>query len=225
MAMTLSLMLTLALALPLSAARAQELPAAVGEITYAGAGPGSATCTGTLVAPDLVLTAGHCLGGARKKPSRDARPVVFSAGRNGEVAVAVAEGSERSFPQPVPDGGSPLSGDLGLLRLSTAIPSDQVVPLPLLTGPPGRFLTLVAYRRDTPGQPEVNEDCAVLRQAGDLLALTCPVVSGNSGAPLLQMTEDGPAIAAVMAAKDNSGGLIASWAVVPGPDVVAAISR
>jgi hypothetical protein len=38
------------------------------------------------------------------------------------------------------------------------------------------------------------------------------------------MTEDGPAIAAVMAAKDNSGGLIASWAVVPGPDVVAAIS-
>ena len=79
-----------------------------------------------------------------------------------------------------------------------------------------------AYRRDAPDQPGGRLEC---RNAGDLpgvLALSCPVVSGNSGAPLLLWDGTDWRIAAVMVAS-VSGGTAQSLAALIPDDISARI--
>lgn len=192
--------------------QATRPPPAVGEITY-GDTPGAAICTGTLVAPDLVLTAGHCLRHHEGGPPLDPATIRFSAGRTGDTAVAEATGRESLFPQSVPEGEPSIAGDVGLLRLDHPLPGVAALPFGDAEG--ANLLVMVSYRRDDPHLPTVNPDCGILSVTPALFALTCPAVSGNSGAPLLVAEGDGWAIAGVMVARDRRSGLIGSWAARP----------
>ncbi|MCF1709640.1 trypsin-like peptidase domain-containing protein [Tabrizicola sp. J26] len=187
-------------------------PAAVGEITY-GEKPGAAICTGTLVAPDLVVTAGHCLRHHEGGPPVDPATIRFSAGRNGDAVVAEAKGRESLFPQTVPQGEPSIAGDVGLLRLDHPLPG--IAPLPFAEAEGVNLLVMVSYRRDDPHLPTVEPDCGILSTTPALFALTCPAVSGNSGAPLLVADGPGWAVAGVMVARDRRSGLIGSWAARP----------
>ena len=72
-----NLLISLA-ALASEAALAEDIPSAIGRISYGDAmEPGAAICTGVLVAPDLVLTAGHCVRGSSADPGR-IRPAEYS---------------------------------------------------------------------------------------------------------------------------------------------------
>ncbi len=212
------LLALVASSLATSAAVAQAIdgqispPAAVGEITY-GDTPGSAVCTGTLVAPDLVLTAGHCLRHHEGGPPVDPATIRFSAGRVGEKAAAEAQGRESLFPQTAPQGEPSIAGDVGLLRLDH--PLAGVSPLPFTDAEGASLLVMVSYRRDDPHLPTVEPDCGILSTTPALFALTCPAVSGNSGAPLLVIEGRDWSVAGVMVAQDRRGGLIGSWAARP----------
>ena len=79
-----------AAALVATAVSAEDLPAALGRITYGRIPkPGAAICSGVLVAPDLVLTAGHCVRTALSDPGilrfemdwRTGRPAALAQGR------------------------------------------------------------------------------------------------------------------------------------------------
>lgn len=162
---------------------AQEAPLAVGRISYGDAlASGGAICTGVLVAPDLVLTAGHCLASAKGTPGT----VRFAAGFDEGRSIALRQGAEVILSKA--EVSKTRANDVALLRLDTPIAADLVTPLPLADPALARLLpqfSVIAYRRDAPDRAERQDDCVLRATLPDVLALSCPVVSGNSGAPAL----------------------------------------
>lgn len=152
-------------------------------------------CSGTLIAPDVVLTAGHCAGGKgpaweddprMKGQWRAARPAVINVG-----ASAQHRYSATHYNQPGPD-------DAALWLLDRPVPPAQAVPIPYLTaakfattgssgftllwaagwgGPSGRRQRLTA-RFDRDGVRGVNS-ISVRTLDGATLDI------GDSGGPLL----------------------------------------
>lgn len=114
---------------------------AVGYLTVSG----KVHCTGTLIAPDTVLAAAHCL----KVPAFD---FVLGA-QTSSVAKFWAHPSYA----PGTPGHLPETFDLGVLRLKE--PIYTVAPLPLALTPPrvGERLTIVGFGRTADGADDAGE--------------------------------------------------------------------
>lgn len=198
------------------------MPPAVGRVApvnAAGARVGTAICTGVLIAPDLVLTAGHCL------PRRDGKAAYgFEAGLDGQSRQARALG--RRFPSlPArPEGSLKLANDLALLRLDSPIPPALVAPVSRLASMPPGAATFFGYDRASPDRLPEAAACALTGRwpavAPNVLAFDCPVVSGNSGGPVLLRDAKGWALVAIMVARGKAP--LASFAVVPDPAALSA---
>jgi V8-like Glu-specific endopeptidase len=204
--------LALLAALPL---RAEGLPPAIGRISYGGVPePGAAVCSGVLVAPDLVLTAAHCVREAAQNPES----IQFSAGWSGDGAGGTPSGQRQAaevilLPDSGLAGTEQLLQDVALIVLEAPFPAESFPPLALAAAKEGPF-TLIGFARSAPDRLPDPALCRPLARPPGLLALDCPVVSGNSGAPLLQRDGTGWRVVAVMVASAN-GGPVRSWAVLP----------
>ncbi len=204
------LLVVLALLSP-AASHAEEIPAAIGRISYGASPlPGAAICTGVLVAPDLVLTAAHCVRSAVDAPDT----IRFDAGWSGGSPAGQRLGAAVILTgTALAPGLGGLVEDVALIVLDAALPPQEFPPLALATPGDGPF-TFVGFDRSAPDQPMSAETCRPLAKPPGLLALDCMVLSGNSGAPLLQRYADGWRVVAVMVASAK-GGPVRSWAVVP----------
>lgn len=206
-----------ALAILLGAAPAQAIvggregagiPGAASAVMVLTSGGG--VCSGVVVAPDAVLTAGHCVAGVgeNRVHYRDAagRPVLA------EVAARLLH--------PAYDGdairGRTRSIDLALLRTRDPLPA-RFAPAPLSAAMPraGQSLTLAGY-----GAARGNDRRSIGRYRGAALSVVEPYgpsrilvwlkapgaggCQGDSGGPIL----DGEAVVALAAwVKDACGGL------------------
>jgi len=170
-------------------------------------GGGQLHCTATLIAPDVLLTAAHCLAGV--DPAELA--VVFGSGTGGpHLAVIDA--------LPHPDFGPlTLSNDIGLVRLAAPVdvPPAPLSPQPFapwLRGRPARVvgfgLTTAAPPR--PGQvvaaPAKRSGDTVIQDyddtAFDLLPAPSHTCFGDSGGPVLVELDGVELLAGVTSAGD-----------------------
>ena len=192
---------------------AQGPPAAIGRISYGvNLQAGDAICSGVLVAPALVLTAAHCVR------IDDPAAIRFDVGWTEGRGLAVGRGAEVIFAPRDAVGAGVLAGpvgDLALVVLAEPIPIAVATPLSLTDAEarPGDRFTLIAYRRDAPDRPQRSDACMLLATVPGFLGLSCPAVSGNSGAPLLEWDGTGWRIAAVMVATSRVG-TVRSWAAI-----------
>ena len=180
---------------------------AVGRLDLDGTG----FCTGSLIAPDLVLTAAHCLFDKETGERINHERVEFLAGwRNGRASAyrnvrrAVVHPDYR-FGDDV--SSSRVRNDLALLELRRPIRNRSIRPFGTAARPrQGDRVGVVSYAKDRSEAPSLQEVCEVLSRQDGVLVTSCTVDFGSSGAPIFVFDDGQVHIVSVISAKAESEG-------------------
>ena len=158
------------------------------------------TCSAVLIAPDLVLTAAHCVGS-------DVDGISFRPGTGADTpAIPLAATAIHPFydaDQTRPNWK--VRFDIRIARLRDAVPAWVAEPLPI--GPPavvGEKLFLVSWRRQDGNLPR-QRSCPVLDGLTGVVTLACSVSGGESGSPLLRATDSGLELVAIVSSRSHLG--------------------
>ncbi len=157
-------------------------------------------CTGALVAPTRVVTAGHCLFNARTRrflPDSSLH-VLFGYDRGDysqhRTVSAVATDPAYDPAAPRPDSAA----DWAVLTLSGPAPANAP-PLPLVDRIPsaGTPAMLGGYNQDRGQILMADRACRILGGGAGLIAHDCDATRGTSGGPLLVRDGAGWAVAGI----------------------------
>jgi len=160
---------------------------AVGRLNVQGGG----FCTATLIAPDRVLTAAHCLYDRATGARIPADRLEFLAGwRTGRAEAVRGINRVAIWPQFEFAAGADLdavAGDLAVLELDRPVRTTSITPFALgeLPEGTGAVVAVVSYARDRAEAPSFQETCHVLDQRPNgVTVFSCDIDYGSSGSPV-----------------------------------------
>jgi V8-like Glu-specific endopeptidase len=201
---------------------------AVGRINLGRAG----FCTGALIAPDLVLTAAHCLYDPDSGRPVALGDIEFLAGwRNGRAEAYRKVRRAAQHPRYAYEGRDRLDRvayDVAVLELEQPIRTTGIRPF--ATAPrtaAGAEVGVVSYARGRDQAPSLEQVCHVLAREGSVLMLSCAVEFGASGAPVFAFVAGEARIVSVVSAKAEANARPVALGTEVGatlPEVLAALA-
>jgi len=149
-------------------------------------------CSGALIAPNLVLTAAHCVVSQLSNSTFEPESIQFLAGwRDGRASAygrarRVVVNPAYSAVNGVTD--KTVATDLAVVELAVPMNANGIRPFQ-------------RYAHDRADAPSIQEECRVLRRTNRVITSSCSADFGASGAPIFVLEDGIPKIASVVSAK------------------------